>query len=140
MNYHFESESDHYGNTNDAQIQPVPPSQMSNQNNKKPAKSFKQKINAFLMSNTNTILATAIGMSIGFSFKDLISSIISNIIQPTIIKLLYLIDKNNYYNLDDLITTDNKTINFPKFSSDFFTFILVVISVYYVSKYVTDIV
>jgi large-conductance mechanosensitive channel len=40
-------------------------------------------------NKTGTILATAIGMAIGFSFKDLITSAVSNVLQPIIILLLY---------------------------------------------------
>ena len=147
MNYQIEeAEGIYYGDTNNqpnfqnAQLHTQSPPQLNTntrQNNQKSPPSFTQKINLFLLSKTGTILATAIGMCIGFAFKDLIGSTVTNVLQPLIIKIISFIDKNNYFNLESLVSSENTGFNFNKFISSIITFVLIVISVYYVSSYLT---
>ena len=51
-------------------------------------KNFNDKVLSIFNDKTGTILSTAIGMAIGFSFKDFITSVVSNILQPVIIIIL----------------------------------------------------
>ena len=103
MNYQIEeAEGIYYGDTNNqpnfqnAQLHTQSPPQLNTntrQNNQKSPPSFTQKINLFLLSKTGTILATAIGMCIGFAFKDLIGSTVTTVLQPLIIKIISLCQK-----------------------------------------------
>ena len=98
---------------------------------------FFNKIQTFLNSKTGTVLSTAIGMAIGFSFKDFIGSSVTNILEPLIIKMLSLTPLNNYYNLAAYITQENTILDIKKFFSALFTFIFTVITVYYISKFIS---
>jgi large-conductance mechanosensitive channel len=98
---------------------------------------FFNKIQTFLNSKTGTVLSTAIGMAIGFSFKDFITSSVTNILEPLIIKILSLTPLNNYYNLATYIAQENTVLDNKKFFSALFTFIFTVITVYYISKFIS---
>ena len=147
MNYQIEDAEGIYGDTNNnqpnfqnAQLHTQSPPQINTntrQNNQKQPPSFTQKINLFLLSKTGTILASAIALCIGFAFKDLIGSAFTNVLQQLIVKIILLIDKNNYFNLESLVSSENNGLNFNKFISSIITFVLIVISVYYVSSYLT---
>jgi large-conductance mechanosensitive channel len=98
---------------------------------------FFNKIQTFLNSKTGTVLSTAIGMAIGFAFKDLIASIVTNILQPLVIKILSLTLLNNYYNFSIFITQEHNILDISKFFSAIFTFIFTVFTVYYISKFIS---
>jgi large-conductance mechanosensitive channel len=79
-------------------------------------------------------------MCIGLSFKDLAYSIITNIIQPIISIIISMLDRNNVFQLQELISNQHNALNFSNFSSSFLTFIFVIIISYYASKYLTIVV
>ena len=83
-------------------------------------KSFNDKILSIFNDKTGNILSTAIGMAIGFSFKDFITSVVSNILQPVIIIILsYSPVLNNYLNLSSYTSKQNKGLNIHIFISNF---------------------
>lgn len=103
----------------------------SNNNNK--SVPFSKKIIDFLNSNATTLLTTAFGISIGFAFKDFVSSIVINLLQPLIIKLIILLDVNNFYDLSSLTSPQNNLLHMSVLLSTFLTFISIVIIVYYIN-------
>ena len=94
---------------------------------------LRQILKSLLSTKTGTILTTAIGIAIGAGFKDLITSFISNIIQPIIIKLLVISDVNNIYNLSQYVSPQNNALNISNFLVSLFSFIILCISTYYIS-------
>jgi large-conductance mechanosensitive channel len=98
--------------------------------------SFSNKIKIFLNSKTGPILSTSIGIAIGFAFKDLIASIVTNILQPLVIKMISLSSLNNYYDFNIFITQERHILNISKFFAAIFTFVFTVITIYYLSKFI----
>ena len=87
----------------------------------------------------NKTTSTAIGMAIGFSFKDFITSVVSNILQPVIIIILsYSPVLNNYLNLSSYMSKQNKGLNIHTFISNLVSFILTIIAVYYINMYISN--
>ena len=109
-------------------------SQLQNKN-----KSFNDKILSIFNDKTGNILSTAIGMAIGFSFKDFITSVVSNILQPVIIIILsYSPVLNNYLNLSSYTSKQNKGLNIHIFISNLVSFILTIVAVYYINMYISN--
>jgi large-conductance mechanosensitive channel len=119
------------------QQQSMQPQTQQSTQQQKANTSFFNKIKIFLNSKTGTILSTAIGMAIGFAFKDLISSIVTNILQPLVIKILSLSSLNNYYDFSIFITQEHNILDISKFFSAIFTFVFTVITVYYLSNFIS---
>jgi large-conductance mechanosensitive channel len=71
------------------------------------------------------------------AFKDLIASIVTNILQPLVIKILSLTSLNNYYDLSPFISQQKNALDISIFFSALFTFIFTVITVYYISKFIS---
>jgi large-conductance mechanosensitive channel len=111
----------------------------SNSNSKK-NQTFRQNMNIFLNMNATTILTTAIGMSIGFAFKDLITSLAINVIQPLIYKIVTKFDSNNYLNLQTLLTDNHTNFNFTTFAMALITFIIIFVSDYFINQNIGKIV
>jgi large-conductance mechanosensitive channel len=154
MNYsQFDAANVNFGNPNEPPSNPygtqalnIPQqqtqqTQQTQQQTQKPQQKsnfdFFYKIQTFLNGNTGTVLSTAIGMAIGFSFKDFITSSVTHILEPLIIKMLSLTPLNNYYNLAAYITQENTMLDIKKFFSALFAFIFTVITVYYISKFIS---
>jgi len=113
----------------------------SNSNsNSKQNQTFSQKINRFLNLNATTIMTTAIGISIGFAFKDLISSFAIHIIHPLIYKIVTRFDTNNYLNLQTLLTDNHTNFNFTTFAMALITFIIIFVSDYFINQNIGKIV
>lgn len=93
-----------------------------------------QILKSVLSTKSGTILATAIGFAVGAGFKDLITSFISNIIQPIIIKLLVISDVNNIYNLSQYVSPHNNALNISNFLVSLISFIILCISIYYINN------
>jgi hypothetical protein len=117
------------------QQQPQPQQQQQ----QKQSQNYFIKIMNILNNKTGTILTTAIGLAIGFSFKDLITSGVSNVLQPLFIMLLssstYF---TNLFNLTSLIGQQTATLNIIAFISSFVSFIFTVITVYYINYLLTS--
>lgn len=113
--------------------QPQKQTSTTSNNNKNNNIPFSKKLINFLNSKTSTLLTTAFGLSIGFAFKDFVSSIVTNVLQPFIIKILILLNVNNYYDLSSLISQQNNLLHMKMVLSTFLTFISIVIIVYYIN-------
>jgi large-conductance mechanosensitive channel len=98
-------------------------------------KTIKQNMKDLLDTKTGTIIASAIGMSIGIAFNDFIRSFVTNILQPLIIQLLYITSLNNYFDFASLISEKNNALSITTFISSIITFIFILFTVYYVNKY-----
>ena len=92
-----------------------------------------QKYNIFLNTKTGTILAAAIGMAIGFAFKDFVSSTVTNVLQPLIIMILSITHVNNLYDLSSFISPEKTALNISTFISSLFTFLFTIVTVYYIN-------
>ena len=92
-----------------------------------------QKYNIFLNTKTGTILAAAIGMAIGFAFKDFVSSTVTNILQPLIIMILSITHVNNLYDLSSFISPEKTALNISTFISSLFSFLFTIVTVYYIN-------
>jgi large-conductance mechanosensitive channel len=146
MNYQFGAANVNFGDPNAYPSNPVgtqalsipqmptaqQPVQQAVQNNSN--KSFAQKLSFFLNSKTTTILAIAIGLAIGLAFKELVSSIVTNVLQPLIIMFLSMTQLNNMYDFTLFISPEKNTLNVITFISTLFSFGFVVIATYYISS------
>jgi len=92
-----------------------------------------QKYNNFLNTKTGTILAAAIGMAIGFAFKDFVSSTVTNVLQPLIIMILSITHVNNLYDLSSFISPEKTALNISTFISSLFAFLFTIVTVYYIN-------
>jgi large-conductance mechanosensitive channel len=144
MNSDFYPDNVNYGYPNSAPSNPtgtqalnipqMPTQQQPQQQQQKQSQNYFIKIMSILNNKTGTILTTAIGLAIGFSFKDLIASGVSNVLQPLFIMLLsssaYF---TNLFNLTSLVGQQSATLNIIAFISSCVSFIFTIITVYYVS-------
>ena len=85
----------------------------------------------FLDTKTETVLTFAAAVAIATAFKDLVLSIITNIIHPLIVKLLILTRINNYVNISVLNASQDIVLNLSKFVINVFSFILMLVITYY---------
>jgi large-conductance mechanosensitive channel len=114
------------------------PTQSQTQQQKKSV-SFYEKIMSIFNNKTGTILSTAIGMAIGFAFKDLVNATVNNLLAPLIILLLsYSTYLSDYLNLTSYITQQKATLSISGFISNLVSFTLTIIAVYYASLLITD--
>jgi len=97
---------------------------------KKP-QTFIDSLKGFLNTKTGTIIVFAAAMSIGAAFKDLVSNITLNIIQPLMIKLLLATNVSLYVNMGSLLSSQNSALNIINTLSSLFSFIFIIIIVYY---------
>lgn len=117
-------------NANNSQNKPQLSSQNSS-NKQQNNENLFTKITNIFNTKTGTILATSIGMTIGFSFKDLISSIVSDFLQPIFVILVSYLP---YFKNNVIFSKYESSINLNSLFSNIFTFILIIISVYYVNQ------
>ena len=148
MNYQFNSANVNYGDPNAQPSNPTgtqalnipqqaPQQQQQTPQNQNNLGYFSKYIN-FLNSKTGTILASAIGMAIGFAFKDFIASCVTNVLQPLLILIISLLNVNNYYDLTAYISPQKNALNMTSFFSSLLTFIFTVITVYYVNQIISN--
>ena len=137
MNYEFISNSydansltNQNSNTHNAQNKPQISSQDSS-NKQQNKNTLFTKIMSIFSTKTGTILATAIGMTVGFSFKDLISSIVSDLLQPIFVILVCHLP---YFKKSNLFLKYESAINYNSLFSNILTFIFIIISVYYANQ------
>jgi large-conductance mechanosensitive channel len=146
MNYQFEAANVNFGdpnaypsNPNGTQALNIPqmptaqqPVQQTTQKNSNAT--FSQKLLNFLNAKTGTILMVAIGMAIGFAFKDLVTSSVTNVLQPLIILFLTITHLNNIYDFSLFISPEKNALNISTFINSLFSFAFVVITTYYISS------
>jgi large-conductance mechanosensitive channel len=143
MNYQFDAANVNFGDPNTEPSNPVGtralniPQMPTQQQQQPPSQNYFQKILNILNSKTGTVLTAAMGMAIGFGFKDLIASTVSNILQPLFIMLLTMTHLNNYYDFTALISPEKTVLNINAFISSLISFIFIVIAMYYVNMLIT---
>jgi large-conductance mechanosensitive channel len=94
---------------------------------------FHEKIKSFLVSKSGTIITAAFGMALGFALKDFVSSIVVNLLKPLVALIFTMTHLNNYYDFNSIISSENNAVKFSDFITSFITFIMVTISVYFIS-------
>ena len=115
-------------------IPQMPTQQQPQKQQQQKPQSYFTKVMGILNNKTGTILSTAIGLAIGFAFKDLITSGVTNILQPLFFMLLsYSSYLNNYFNLTSLLGEPTSSLNISAFISTGVSFIFTVITVYYIN-------
>ena len=75
----------------------------------------------------NTVLAF---FNIGGAFKDLVQSLVNNIIQPLIIKLLVLTNIYNIGMFSSILSGKNSALNITSTISSLISFIIITVTVY----------
>jgi large-conductance mechanosensitive channel len=116
------------------QAQQQAPQQIQENNTSNNQKiTFHEKIKSFLVSKSGTIITAAFGMALGFALKDFVSSIVVNLLKPLIALIFTMTHLNNYYDFNSIISSENNAVNFSDFITSFITFLMVVISVYFIS-------
>lgn len=85
----------------------------------------------FLDTKTETVLTIAAATAIAFAFKDLVLSIITNIVHPLIVKVILLMGINKYISISELNTSQNIVSNLSSFIINVFSFILILVITYY---------
>ena len=145
MNYPFDPANVNFGDPNTNPSNPVGttalnipqmPTQQQPTQQKKNLGNF-QKYDNFLNTKTGTILAASIGMAIGFAFKDFVSSIVTNVLQPLIIMILSVTHINNFYDLTLFISPQKTALNISSFFSSLFTFLFTIVTVYYINMMIS---
>lgn len=92
---------------------------------------------SFLNFRSGTIFTAAMAMSIGYSFKDFVTSIVNCVIEPLIIYFINVTQLSKYYNFKSLITSSDNTLNIKQLFQTFFTWIIVVLTVYVFHKLIS---
>ena len=88
-------------------------------------------IRNFLDTKTETVLTFAAAVAIASAFKDLILSIITNIIHPLFIKLVLLTNINKYADIASLNTSQDIVTNLSQFVVNILSFVLILVITYY---------
>ena len=88
-------------------------------------------IRKFLDTKTETVLTFAAAVAIATGFKDLILSVITNIVHPLIIKLILLTKLNSYINISALNTSQDIVTNLSQFIINILSFVLILVVTYY---------
>ncbi len=95
-------------------------------------------IRKFLDTRTETVLTFAAAVAIATAFKDLILSVITNIIHPLIIKLILLTKLNNYINISALNTSQDIVTNLSQFIINVLSFVLILVITYYLFQIIIN--
>jgi hypothetical protein len=93
------------------------------------------KIIAFLKTNVTTILTLAIAVAIGFGIKDFLNSMVMNVLQPSMLSLILMIDKNNYLPLTASLREKEIQIDISKFLGSLLVLKLIVGTTYLIYNY-----
>lgn len=99
---------------------------------------FGQKLVQFMNTSTGTILTTGCAMAIGAAFNNLASSIINNVIQPLILQIIVMLNLNSVYDFQSLISPENNVLNMRMFVNSFFTFVIVLLTVYFMNLQINN--
>jgi len=96
----------------------------------------------FLNHKTDSILGVATAMAIGASFKDLITSIVNNCVQPLVIQLILLTNirrLTKMINVDPIFSDANNIVNLSNVVVSIYSFIFIVITVYFMVKLISGV-
>ena len=82
-------------------------------------------------TKTETVLTFAAAVAIATAFKDLILSMITNIVHPLLIKLILLTKINKYADITSLNTSQDIISNLSQFIINIFSFVFILVITYY---------
>jgi len=91
---------------------------------------FLSALKNFFNVQVGTVLVFTICFCLGGAFKDLVQSIISNIVQPLIVKLLLLTNIYNFSVISDIISEKDSILNITSTISQLVSFVILLITVY----------
>jgi len=97
-----------------------------------PKNTLRDNLKQFLNTKNQTIITAAIALGTGFAFKDLIQSIVDNLIDPLIILIINLLQIQAFYDFSSLISPDKKVLNIKILFSSTLTFILLITIFYFI--------
>jgi large-conductance mechanosensitive channel len=89
----------------------------------------------FLNIKATTILTVATAVAIGFTLNNLITSLVHNVIQPILFKIIVYIDKNDFLPITAGLREKNLPLDFSKFFGSMLIVKLVIILMYFMNKY-----
>ena len=110
----------------------------NNTNNNGNNHSLIRLIRHFLDTKTETVLTFAAAVAIASAFKDLILSIITNIIHPLFIKLVLLTNINKYADIASLNSSQDIVANLSQFVINIFSFVLILVITYYLFQVIIN--
>jgi len=113
---------------------------MNNPNHlvKNASPTFLQKIKLFLNAKSGTLIIAMIALCVGFSFKELVSTFVSAVVEPLIVMIIYMTGLEKIYDFKRFLTVQNNTLNLTKFIQTLITFIIILIVVYYLYNGITS--
>ena len=120
---------------NQPQGQPQCQPQTQQNKNKTDISINKDNIFSFLNIKAITILTVATAVAIGLTLNNLISSLVHNVIQPIIFKIITTLDKNDYLPITAGLREKNLPLDFSKFFGSLLIVKLVIILMYFMNKY-----
>ena len=99
-----------------------------------------QLLTKFLERPTDSILAVAAAMAIGASFKELITSIVNNFVQPLLyLLLIQVLDIQKFPILKDFFSQSNGIIEFSNLVISIISFVFIVLTVFYIVQIINNI-
>ena len=99
-----------------------------------------QLLTKFLERPTDSILAVAAAMAIGASFKELITSIVNNFVQPLLyLLLIQVLDIQKFPILKDFFSQSNGIIEFSNLVISIISFVFIVLTVFYIVLIINNI-
>jgi large-conductance mechanosensitive channel len=94
----------------------------------------------FLERPTDSILAVASAMAIGASFKELITSIVNNFVQPLLyLLLIQVLDIQKLPILKDFFSQSNGIIEFSNLIISVVSFLFIVLTVFYIVQIINNV-
>ena len=99
-----------------------------------------QLLTKFLERPTDSILAVAAAMAIGASFKELITSIVNNFVQPLLyLLLIQVLDIQKFPILKDFFSQSNGIIEFSNLIISVISFVFIELTVFYIVQIINNI-
>jgi large-conductance mechanosensitive channel len=96
--------------------------------------SFGQKVILYLRSPTSTLLGTAMALSVGWAFKNLIDTTVLGIVDPLIIYIITIFKLERIPEIKKFVLLQNNTFNLSKFIQSFMSFIIIIVITYFIYK------
>lgn len=99
-----------------------------------------QLLTKFLERPTDSILAVAAAMAIGASFKELITSIVNNFVQPILyILILQVFDIQKFPLLKEFFSQANGIIKLSNLIISIISFVFIVLTVFYIVHIINNV-
>ena len=92
-------------------------------------------IKIYLNSSTKTILGTAMALSVGWAFKNLIDTGVSAVIEPLIVYIITILGLNKITDFSKYITKQNNTLNVSIFIQTLVSFFIIISISYVIFNY-----